>query len=605
MNHPKEKIRLLYYPFLLITVAFVIIYSFLNWWLVIDTNTIVAKEPIIEIFGPILLAWIPVLVWLRPKINLLLLKNKEGKSSNILYFLVAAFAIAAPTIIAQEYLVTSTGKLTTLATINEIDKYAPTKYYTLTKHFVTTAQPAIKYTYKVVNDKSSHYIQLSIYVACPVFDDKLTSPIFQSINNAEHSSFININTKQLIVLDGIIIDKEKLSTISSESFANVTVLKGASAIEQYGNDAANGVVIIKSKKDAIIEGLPITQQKIEVVKAWLCINYQKQISSRLSEEQEEIEKKQFGEETEQNLKKINIDSFVYLQRVGNNNNRDGYAAAIKESNILKSNAVPIILEPMLTPFSERNGNRLLWIFGAFIIGAAVWLLIIFIPKFNEDKLNGFLNGTLKKEKINIDGLQFFILKQGFYVTPFIMFANIIVFTIMVCCGLGFISFNGYNLLKWGANYGPFTVNGQWWRLLTSTFLHGGVMHLLSNMYGLLFAGYFLEPKLKKSTYALLYIATGIFASLASLWWHNATISVGASGAIFGLYGALLALLLMKIFPPALSKPFLISTTIFVIYNLIMGIAGNGIDNAAHIGGLVSGFAIGLFLAGSIKREAIS
>src|SRR5206468_1493030 len=104
-------------------------------------------------------------------------------------------------------------------------------------------------------------------------------------------------------------------------------------------------------------------------------------------------------------------------------------------------------------------------------------------------------------------------------------------------------------------------------------------------------------------YAIIYLVTGILASAASLWWHDATVSIGASGAIFGLYGVFLALLLTKIYPKEFSKPFLASTLIFVGYNLVMGLTG-GIDNAAHIGGLVSGFIIGLILYPQLKGDVV-
>ena len=173
---------------------------------------------------------------------------------------------------------------------------------------------------------------------------------------------------------------------------------------------------------------------------------------------------------------------------------------------------------------------------------------------------------------------------------------------MVIAGLGFISFKASDLLRWGANYKPSTTNGEWWRLLTNTFLHGGLMHLLANMYGLLFVGIFLEPRLGKIKYAIVYLTTGIIASAASLWWHDATVSVGASGAIFGLYGLFLALLLTKVYPKDFSKAFLISTLVFVGYNLLMGLTG-GIDNAAHLGGLLSGFIIGLLLYPQLRQDA--
>src|SRR5690606_16266500 len=148
---------------------------------------------------------------------------------------------------------------------------------------------------------------------------------------------------------------------------------------------------------------------------------------------------------------------------------------------------------------------------------------------------------------------------------------------------------------------PLTTDGQWWRLLTSTFLHGGLMHILANMYGLLFVGIFLEPLLDKKKYMLVYLTTGILASVASIWWYDATVSVGASGAIFGLYGFFLACLLLKVFPPDFGKAFLTSTLVFVGFNLLMGFTG-GIDNAAHIGGLVCGFILGLIMSGQLNTK---
>jgi membrane associated rhomboid family serine protease len=164
-----------------------------------------------------------------------------------------------------------------------------------------------------------------------------------------------------------------------------------------------------------------------------------------------------------------------------------------------------------------------------------------------------------------------------------------------------VSFKGSDLLNWGANFRPLTTDGQWWRLLTSTFLHGGLMHILANMYGLIFVGIFLEPLLGAKKYAFVYLLTGILASVASIWWYDATVSVGASGAIFGLYGFFLASLLLKVFPPDFGKAFLASTLVFVVFNLLMGFTG-GIDNAAHIGGLLSGFILGLIMSRQLKHN---
>jgi rhomboid protease GluP len=227
--------------------------------------------------------------------------------------------------------------------------------------------------------------------------------------------------------------------------------------------------------------------------------------------------------------------------------------------------------------------------------------MILIPKINETELSRFQSGKPSEDKDLKEFIEFLKPRESYFITPILIYINIIIYLIMVIVGLGFISFSGQDLLKWGANFRPSTINGEWWRLLTNTFLHGGLMHLLSNMFGLLFVGTFIEPILGRNKYLIIYLVTGILASCASIWWYEATVSIGASGAIFGLYGLFLGLLLTKVFPPDFSKTFLTTTLIFVGYNLLMGLTG-GIDNSAHIGGLLSGFIIGIVISKSLKDE---
>jgi rhomboid protease GluP len=173
---------------------------------------------------------------------------------------------------------------------------------------------------------------------------------------------------------------------------------------------------------------------------------------------------------------------------------------------------------------------------------------------------------------------------------------------MMCSGLGFINFSAHDLLSWGANFGPLVKNGEWWRLSTNTFLHGGIMHILTNMIGLIFLGVILEMRLGKIRFLLSYLFIGVVASLVSIWWNQSIVSVGASGAIFGLSGIFLALLVSKFYDENFTKSFLIGTLVFIGYNLLYGLTG-GIDNAAHIGGLVSGFILGLIFRFTIEKPA--
>ncbi|RYF91111.1 MAG: rhomboid family intramembrane serine protease [Chitinophagaceae bacterium] len=187
-------------------------------------------------------------------------------------------------------------------------------------------------------------------------------------------------------------------------------------------------------------------------------------------------------------------------------------------------------------------------------------------------------------------------------TYVIMALNIIVFILMAIDGAGIIEPNGYVHVKWGSNFGPLTMSGDWWRLFTNMFIHFGLIHLAMNMYCLYNAGIYLEPMLGKFRFAIAYVSTGILASLVSLWWHSEPAnSAGASGAVFGMYGVFLTLLLSKLIPERVRKALLQNIMVFVAFNLLYGLKG-GIDNAAHVGGLLSGMLIGYAFTFALQRQ---
>lgn len=350
--------------------------------------------------------------------------------------------------------------------------------------------------------------------------------------------------------------------------------------------------------------LPIFDKKSNtsnvICKYWLGVKYHNTISNRLEEQEKEEKYEKFLKESQDDFDRKNLNNFIYLEKVGNSDNGDGYKEALNKCTKFNSEGSTIFVSQN-EPFENRNGNTLAWLIGSFIIGTIIWLIMILIPKFNETQLKRFQSGKPIEDKDLKEFIDFLKPKDGYFITPILIYSNILIYLAMVFAGLGFISFNGQDLLNWGANFRPSTIYGEWWRLLTNTFLHGGLMHLLSNMFGLLFVGTFVEPILGRTRYLIIYLVTGILASCASIWWYEATVSIGASGAIFGLYGLFLGLLLTKVFPPDFSKAFLITTLIFVGYNLLMGLTG-GIDNAAHIGGLLSGFIIGIIISKSLKEE---
>jgi rhomboid protease GluP len=157
-----------------------------------------------------------------------------------------------------------------------------------------------------------------------------------------------------------------------------------------------------------------------------------------------------------------------------------------------------------------------------------------------------------------------------------------------------MDFDAYMLVPWGADFGPLTLDGQWWRILTSMFVHGGLIHVGANMWCFWDIGRLAERIYGRWKFVILYLLTGLASSVASLAMHPTTVSVGASGAIFGVAGTLVFPFYRKrvVLPPQALKAILRSLVTFIGVNLLIGSAIPMIDNAAHMGGLLAGLLLG-------------
>ena len=185
------------------------------------------------------------------------------------------------------------------------------------------------------------------------------------------------------------------------------------------------------------------------------------------------------------------------------------------------------------------------------------------------------------------------------VTQAIFGVNVAVFIAMMMAGVAMLDNpSGQDLVHWGANFGPLTVSGQWWRLLTCVFVHGGLLHIAFNMWCLWDLGRLAESVYGHWTFAVVYLILRIIGEPGQLCWNPAVLSVGASGAIFGIAGALISSFYLGEFslPRAAVTGTLRSVVMFVGYNLIFGAVIAGIDNAAHVGGLVMGLILGALIA---------
>jgi rhomboid protease GluP len=193
---------------------------------------------------------------------------------------------------------------------------------------------------------------------------------------------------------------------------------------------------------------------------------------------------------------------------------------------------------------------------------------------------------------------------SFPITTGLLGLNVMVFIIMVLRGVSPLTPSAQQAIAFGADFGPLTLNGQWWRLITSMFVHFGIVHVSLNMWCLWNLGRAAEQLMGRASYLLAYFVSGIFSSIASVYWHPMAASAGASGAIFGMAGALVSYVYLKKTPShiTINSRMLGSLGTFIAYNLAFG-ALPGISNAAHIGGLVMGLLVGAVLPAAGASES--
>lgn len=185
-----------------------------------------------------------------------------------------------------------------------------------------------------------------------------------------------------------------------------------------------------------------------------------------------------------------------------------------------------------------------------------------------------------------------------WVTYGLVALNVFVWMLTVAFGSGVFQGSAEQLVAWGGNTASEVQQGEWWRLVTATFLHSGILHVTMNMAGLYAMGQMVERIYGHRLFALIYLGAGLLGSAASLHFSaQKVVSVGASGAVFGVAGALLIAVShhRKQLPLMFGKQMVSGIGFFILYSLVQGLLTPGIDNAAHAGGLLAGMALALIL----------
>lgn len=229
--------------------------------------------------------------------------------------------------------------------------------------------------------------------------------------------------------------------------------------------------------------------------------------------------------------------------------------------------------------------------------------IIKDTKFDEEGVNLYMKITddiaHKNEENGKRAEEIFAVRKP-YVTYALLAINILLFIIMVfVSGDGIYGFQTETLVKFGGNVKSLVLNGEYWRLIASAFLHDGFLHLICNMYALYVLGIQLENFFGKTRFAIIYLFSAITGNLLSLVFADPNVvSIGASGAIFGLFGSLLYFgYYYRVYLGTVLRTQIVPV---ILINLLFGIVTPGIDNAAHIGGLIGGVFISMGIGVKFK-----
>jgi membrane associated rhomboid family serine protease len=192
------------------------------------------------------------------------------------------------------------------------------------------------------------------------------------------------------------------------------------------------------------------------------------------------------------------------------------------------------------------------------------------------------------------------------VTYIVLGLNFLLFAVSLMASVGaggrfslLASIRSDVLRRLGARDSILISHGQWWRLVMPMFLHGGLLHIAMNTWVLMDVGPQVEELYGSGRYLFLYVTTGVVSLVASTAWNVATlggygIGIGASGALMGLIGAMIAITTRR--GGAYMQMIRAQLLRWVAYILILGIMVSGVDNAAHLGGLAAGFLLGRVMA---------
>lgn len=311
-------------------------------------------------------------------------------------------------------------------------------------------------------------------------------------------------------------------------------------------------------------------------KVWYSETKDTTISYSLSNQKKEIAFKKFYKSTVNYFKNKNFSKVHNFEKLFKSDEKDSFDKLIgnQDESVL-----------ILKPISKNSKDAVTffyWYFKILGIGLCIILFSLIFISYKEEEYK-------KKNDEFLSLINFLIPRKGNYFLPIIIDINIGYYILLGCFGIDVFYPRTEDLVNFGALSSEKIANGEIWRLLTAMFIHGSLQHIVYNMIILSIAGIFAKELFRDKNLIIIYFVSGFSSFFASLIFHNNYIGVGASGAIFGIIGALFGACLIDGYRE--NKPIILITLVYLLFNVFFGFITNS-DNVAH----VSGFLIGALIS---------
>ena len=361
----------------------------------------------------------------------------------------------------------------------------------------------------------------------------------------------------------------------------------ADTIKPYGNNESELRVTYYIVIPLVVDGsvYPATHPY------WHGFEFSRVVSRSLSDAAIDAKFQRFYKRSVQDVLEYDFASADYLEVVQPSEALHRYRDATAFAG-LPPEAPAVVLVARQGEFGDRADTPKLFLLWSVIVGWPLYFVVLAFPGVDPEALRQLEQGDPDPDAepwTESFLAMLFVPTNENWFTPIVSLVIVGVYVAMLYAGVDWMSPTVEDVLAWGGNSRAYTIGqGEYWRLLTNVFVHYGIQHVIFNVMGILLIAFFASTVYHQGFQFTVFLLSGLCGSLASVLVQDSVVSAGASGAFFGLFGALAALSLKRIVPWWEFTPLYVFAGCMLLLGLFPGI-----DNLAHVGGLLCGLVMGL------------